>query len=404
MPAGFRLFYHQSLKFLLNSSVNPVNFINPVNPVNWPTSQLLNLTNFTPDFNFQKALQPLSLNRMKHLLPVVGFLFAVHMTQAQQEPGDLKTVQETAKSYIRQGDYSNAVLVLNRALQTNADNLELQKDLAFAYYLNRDYVHGLEVAKKFPERTDADVQSFQVLGMLYKAIEEVKDCEKMYKAALKKFPNSGTLYNEYGEMLWSKKDYSEAIKMWEKGIETDPGYSGNYYNAAKYYYFTTDKVWALIYGEIFVNLESYSKRTAEIKNVLLDGYKKLFTDANLYKDQDTKNEFVKAFLDGMKTQSSFIGSSGVTPETLSAVRTKFNLDWFSKYATKFPFRLYEYHQQLLKAGMFDAYNQWIFGTTSNLPAYENWTKTHQEEYNKFDYFQHNRVFKLPAGQYYQTVK
>ena len=341
---------------------------------------------------------------MKHLIPVIGLLFAVNMAQAQNEPGDVKTVQETAKTYIKQGDYSNAVLVLNRGLQNNADNLDLQKDLAFAYYLNRDYVRGMEVAKKFPERSDADVQSFQLLGMIYKAVEEVKDCEKMYKTALKKFPNSGTLYNEYGEMMWSKKDYSDAIKLWEKGIEADPGYSGNYYNAAKYYYFTPDKVWVLVYGEIFLNLESYSKRTAEIKNVLLDGYKKLFTDANLTKDQDTKNDFVKAFLDGMKSQSSFIGANGVTAETLSAVRTKFILDWFTKNATRFPFRLYEYHQQLLKSGMFDAYNQWIFGTAANLPAYENWTKTHQEEYNKFDYFQRNRVFKLPAGQYYQTVK
>jgi len=342
---------------------------------------------------------------MKHLLTVAGLLFVVYTTRAQQEP-DVKTVQETAKNYMKQGDYSNAVLVLNRALQNqgNADNLELQKDLAFAYYLNRDYVHGLEVAKKFPDRADADVQSFQMLGIIYKAIEEVKECEKMYKAALKKFPNSGALYNEYGEMLWTKKDNSDAIKQWEKGIETDPGYSGNYYNATKYYAATTDKVWTLVYGEIFLNLESYSKRTAEIKNVLFDGYKKLFSDINLYKDQDTKNDFVKAFLDEWKLQAPFIGANGVTPETLSAVRTKFILDWFSKYAKPFPFRLYEYHQQLLKAGMFDAYNQWVFGTASNLPVYENWTKTHQEEYNKFDYFQHNRVFKLPTGQYYQTVK
>ena len=305
---------------------------------------------------------------------------------------------------MRQGDYSNAILVLNRALQTNADNLDLQKDLAFAYYLNRDYVHALDVAKNFPDRKDADVQSYQILGMVYKAIEEVKECDKMYKAGLKRFPNSGTLYSEYGEMLWTKKDNSEAIKEWEKGIEVDPNYSGNYYNAVKYYSNTPDKVWTLIYGEIFVNLESYSKRTAEIKTILLDGYKKLFTDADLYKGQDTKNDFVKAFLDEMKVQSSYIASNGVTAETLSAMRTKFVLDWFTKYAKAFPFRLFEYHQQLLKSGMFDAYNQWVFGTANNLPAYENWTKTHQEEYNKFDYFQHNRVFKLPTGQYYQTVK
>jgi tetratricopeptide (TPR) repeat protein len=279
----------------------------------------------------------------------------------------------------------------------------LKKDLAFAYYLNRDYTRALETAKPFAERPDADVKAFQVLGIVYKAIEEAKDAEKMYRIALKKFPASGVLYSEYGEMLWSKSSYKEAIAQWEKGIEADPNHSGNYYNASKYYYFTKDKVWALIYGEIFINLESYSKRTAEIKGVLLDSYKKLFTESDMTKYQDMKNDFVKAFLDVMKSQSEYVAANGVTPETLSAIRTKFVISWFEKYAKGKPLRLFEYQQQLLKSGMFEAYNQWVFGTASNLPAYENWTKAHPDEYQKFNTFQHNRVFKQPAGQYYQVA-
>ena len=337
---------------------------------------------------------------MKLFLLAAGLLILTGISYAQDP--DVKSAQETAKNFIRTGDYPNAILILNRALQTESENLELQKDLAFAYFLNRDYARALEVAKPFAGREDADIQSYQILGMIYKALEERKDCERMYKAALKKFPNSGVLYNEYGEMLWSKEEYKEAIKQWEKGIEADPNHSGNYYNAAKYYYFSRDKVWGLIYGEVFVNLESYSKRTAEIKNVLLDGYKKLFTDADLMKNQDTKNEFVKAFLEVMKTQSAFVATNGVTPDILTAIRTKFIIDWFAKYSQSYPFRLFEYHQQLLKSGMFDAYNQWIFGTVNNLSAYETWTREHVDEYKKFDYFQHNRVFKLPDGQYYQV--
>jgi Tfp pilus assembly protein PilF len=337
---------------------------------------------------------------MKQFFLAATLCLSVATITAQDQ--DWKALQEKAKAFTRQGDYSNAIMVLNRALEKENNNLELKKDLAFTYYLNRDYARALEVAKPLPEAQDADVQSYQILGMVYKAIEEPKDAEKMYRAALKKFPNSGVLYSEYGEMLWSKKSYSDAIKQWEKGIELDPSHSGNYYNAAKYYYFTKDKIWALIYGEIFVNLESYSKRTPEIKTVLLDSYKKLFTDGDLAKNQDAKNEFVKAWLDIMQTQSAYMATNGVTPETLSAIRTKFVISWFEKNAKKLPFRLFEYQQQLLKSGMFEAYNQWLFGTTANLTAYENWTKTHTEEYNQFNTFQHNRVFKLPANQYYQT--
>lgn len=339
---------------------------------------------------------------MNKSLLIAGFLLLAAGSVVAQD-STIRKAQETAKGFQRQGDFSNAILVLNRALQQDEQNLELQKDLAFNYYLSRNYSKALEVSKPFGERKDADVQSYQILGMVYKALEERKEAEKMYKNALKKYPNSGVLYNEYGEMMWSKDNYNESLKLWEKGIEVDPNYSGNYYNAAKYYYFSQNKVWGVVYGEIFVNLESYSKRTAEIKKIVLEGYKKLFTDANMTKNQDMKNEFVKAFLDQMKTQSSFIADNGITAESLSAVRTKFVIDWFDKYGTKFPFRLYEYHRQLLKEGMFDAYNQWLFGTVANLPVYETWTKAHPEEFNKFDYFQHNRVFKLPSGQYYNTA-
>jgi hypothetical protein len=201
-------------------------------------------------------------------------------------------------------------------------------------------------------------------------------------------------------MLWTKQDY-EAIKQWEKGIETDPGYSSNYYNACKYYYFSFDKVWSLVYGEIFVNLESYSKRTPEIKNILLDGYKKLFSDIKP-KNQNAKNPFTGTYLAIMNDQSAAV-SQGITPESLSVLRSKFILEWFDKNATKFPFRLFDYHRQLLKEGMFDAYNQWIFGAAQNLTAFQSWTTQHADEYNRFINFQKGRVFKLPAGQYYHAL-
>ena len=331
----------------------------------------------------------------------VLFVFCVFLS-AFAFSQDSTSLHQTAKSFLRQGDYNNAILVLNKALQSDPDNLEMKKDLAFGYYLHRDFAKALEIAKPLAERRDADVQTFQILGLVYKAIEERKECEKMYKTALKKFPKSGVLYNEYGEMLWTKKDYSEAVKLWEKGIEVEPNFSGNYYNAAKFYYMSLDKVWGVIYGEIFLNLESYSKRTAEIRTIVYDGYKKLFGENDIVKNQNTKNEFVRAFLENMKKNAHVI-TSGVTPESLSALRTRFILDWYTANSTRFPFRLFDYHLQLLRSGMFDAYNQWIFGIAKDLSAFQTWTTTHTDEYNKFNTFQKNRVFKLPEGQYYQAA-
>jgi len=302
---------------------------------------------------------------------------------------------------MQHGDFDNAIIILNRALQLDKNNLDMRKDLAMSYYYKRDYVKALDQAKLLLDRDDADAVCYQIGGNVYKALEEVKDCERVYKAGLKKFPNSGPLYSEYGELLWERKDFT-SIDQWEKGIKVDPGYSGNYYNAARFYFYTKDKVWSLIYGEIFVNMESLSDRGTAMKQLLLQGYKeKLFADANITAGQDkNKGEFSKAFLECMSKQSSLV-NRGVTTETLTMIRSRFILEWFDKYAGKFPYKLFDFQRQLLQEGIFNAYNQWLFGTVENLAAYDTWTKSHDEEYKNFIAFQKTRVFKMPAGQYYQ---
>lgn len=314
-----------------------------------------------------------------------------------------QNLQETARSFMRAGDFDNAILVLNRALQADQNNLELQKDLVLSYYYKRDYAKALEGVKSLLDRDNADVTTYQIAGNVYKALEEPKEADKLYKRALKKFPRSGALYSEYGELLWATKNF-DAIEQWEKGIQEDPSFAGNYYNAALFYYYTKDKVWSLVYGEIFVNMENLTERATNMKQLLLEGYKqKLFAEADVTRDSDkNKSEFARAFLQTINKQSN-LANRGLTTETLTAIRTRFILDWFATYGARYPFRLFDYQQQLIKEGLFEAYNQWLFGTIENLSAYDNWTKTHAEAYNNFTAFQRNRVFKVPAGQYYQKL-
>lgn len=332
----------------------------------------------------------------KLFLLLVLFSFS-HLLSAQDDP---KTLHQTARSFMMQNDWNNAILILNRITQMDKNNLDYQKDLIQCYYYKRDYEKAIEGIKTIINRDDADVMTFQIAGNVYKAIEDPKECEKVYKLGLKKFPRSGPILSEYGELLWAKNDYG-AIDLWEKGIEVDPGFSGNYYNAALFYFYTKERVWGLIYGEIFINMESLSQRGAAMKELLLKSYKeKLFVHADLMKgEENNKNAFAKAFLLCMNKQSALI-SKGVTTASLTMARTRFILDWYENNAAKFPHRLFDYQQQLIREGMFDAYNQWLFGTVENLSVYDNWTKAHPEEYNGFTNFQKSRIFKVPPGQYY----
>ena len=333
---------------------------------------------------------------MKRFLFSLIFISFFSIGFAQQE--DATQLHENAKTFMQQGDYGNATLILTRALQQDKENLSIAKDLSLSYFLQKEDQKALSTIRPFLESNNADDQAYQIAGTIYRRLGKDKEAEKNYRDALKKFPNSGALYNDYGELLY-KNQSPEAIKAWEKGIQVDPSFGYNYYNASKYYYLNKEYAWCLIYGEIFINIESFTSRTAEIKNLLLNGYKRLFADPDLLKDVKGKSEFEIAYLTCMNRQNDVV-IRGISPETLTMIRTRFILDWEVNYAQKFPFKLFEFQEQLLEQGLFPAYNQWIFGGSQNLAAYQNWTSNHAKEEEDFKKFKAGIIFKIPQGQYY----
>src|SRR6476469_5394624 len=233
---------------------------------------------------------------MKKIIVLSLSLFVTASIIAQSSGA--KQLQQNAQTLMKQGDFDNAVKALENARQQDPSSLDVLRDLTYANYLKRDFARAIELGKMMVERDDADQQSYQLLGMAYKAIASYKEAGKLYRTALRKFPNSGVIYNEYGELSAMDKEMDEAIRQWEKGIEMDPGYSSNYYNATMYYTRTQNWLRAIMYGEIFLNEESYTQRTADIKPVLYDAYKNLLAPGTISSMQSSKSisPFEKDFL------------------------------------------------------------------------------------------------------------
>lgn len=313
---------------------------------------------------------------------------------------DIETIQETARNFLKQKDYTNAQLVLKKAAQLHPKDLGILKDLAYTYYLSGNYESARVIVQPLVEREDADVQTFQIAANIFKELNELKIIEQIYQRGLKQFPNSGALHFEYGEILLVKEQQAAAIKTWEEGIKLDPSYSGNYYHASKYYYYSQKNiVWCLLYSELFINLESYSMRTAEIKNQLLDVYKRFFAEQQTIPDIKKVHPFETAVFTILNEQSDAT-IEGITAATLTNIRAKFTEKWFNPAMQNFPYRLFDQWQQLAKEGIFEAYNQWLFAGISNPAQYQEWQSTHQDAYKNYQYFQKNRVFKIGNNQYY----
>lgn len=309
-----------------------------------------------------------------------------------------------ARAYMMGGDFSNAIALFNKIIKENPNYTPAIQDLCFTYLLRNDYVNAHNTIAPLLSKDSVEEHTYQLMGMVYKALDEFKKADKMYKTAIKQYPQSGVLYNEFGEMHAANNKPNEAIKLWEKGIEVDPNYSSNYYNAAKYYVNSKDKVWSLIYGEIFLLLESYSKRTSEIKSLLYNSYKKFYTIEEIYKDQDIQNPFVKIFLDELANYSNKIKPDQLNSSSLTEIRKKIAENWDKLYKEEYPFKLFQYHLQLIKDDNFEAYNHWLFDEIVSNDAYLKWKDQNPTKFEKFDHFQKGRVFKLSPGEYYQRMK
>lgn len=303
-----------------------------------------------------------------------------------------------ALDFIRNKDYDNAIIVLNKGLLEKPGNALFKKQLAFCYYFQDKNEKALELLKPLIDNNLADDQCYQIVGNIYRESGQGAECEKLFRKGIQQFPDNGALYNEMGNVLWEQKN-NNAISYWEKGIEEDPNYSKNYYNATRYYNLKEDWFWTIVYGELFITLECFSPKTSEIKEVVLSAYKKYFLLGKNEALQKYNKGFAQVCTDKLFKQAAVTGN-GITTSSLMMIRTRFVLDWFNGPQKKYPFRLFEFHRDLLRTGMFEAYNQWLFGSTENLNQFQNWVQMNNTIYNSFIKGLQSAKFSLPAKQYY----
>ena len=267
----------------------------------------------------------------------------------------------------------------------------LHRDLAQAYNLAQNYEAAYKTVEPIIKSNQADELSFQIAGSALFGQGEHKKARKTVEAGIKIFPNSGILYHELGRYYEGGDDLEYALDAWLQGIQVDPIYHLNYYDAARLYLNTGKPVWTIIYGEIFTNLERQTNRSLEMRKMMLQAYQKVFStvgtsDVPKYGSTATEGEeptFEEAVLQTFM-QLAPVMSDGITAENLTMLRTRFIMDWNTGFANKYPFTLFAYHDKMLRDGEFDAYNQWMFGLAENPKAYESWTRFHVQAIPEFD--------------------
>jgi len=298
------------------------------------------------------------------------------------------------------GKFKDAVILLEEAQNLDPKNIEYPYELGYNYYAQKDYQKAVKYLEGLLKHPDVYDQVFQLLGNCYDDMGKSDKAFEVYDAGLKKFPNSGKLYLEKGNVYWQKKEFEKALPFYEKGIEVDPKFTSNYYRATIIFCNSTEEVWGMIYGEIFINLERDTKRTAEISKLLYDTYKsqiKILSDTSTsvsfsqnasvnISDKKNGNKIKLPFGTGVYETAlmvSLLRANSIDINTLNTIRSNF-VDNYFKNGTdiEYPNVLFSFQKKVKDAGFIEAYNYWIL-MNGDEDGFNKWQAINKEKWNSF---------------------
>ncbi len=324
------------------------------------------------------------------LLLVLLFIFSIGM-QAQKTTVKVNQLLQKAKDSIAVGYTDAGMKFLEQAEKLAPNNAAIQFEKAYVLYVEEAYEQSVTLLQKLLETPQLKEDYYILLGTNYDMLHQPDSAIIAYKNGLDHFPQSGRLYYESGIVEFQQQQYEKAAVFWESGVKQQPNYAGNYYMLAKLFSFTKEKIWVLLYGEIFMNLEPDTERTSEISRLLYNVY-----EHGLHRKTDTENQFfITETTDSLSFEYNFAKVLSASAKTIQAhppltldviysIRKQFLLHWYSQpeaYVVKFPNALIAHQKELVAKGSFEAYTYWLL-SEGNYKEFEVWYTMHKHIYKQ----------------------
>ncbi|WP_448700089.1 tetratricopeptide repeat protein [Mucilaginibacter sp. AW1-3] len=339
---------------------------------------------------------------MRHSFKIIIlflFLFTIDTASAQSGLLKAKDLGRQAVVLEDQGRFMEALNLLSEAQKLDPASAVYPYEMAYCYYSNKNYNRAIEILIKLKDYKDVFARVYQLLGNSYDDAGMKDKAIETYEAGLKLFPNAGELYLESAVIQIGKQDFVKALNFCEQGIKADPAFPSNYYWASRIYCATTETVWGIIYGEIFMNLERNTKRTNEISKLLFDTYKTSITIGESgkarvdFSKRDTINVDPKADISKFKMPFNLayglpvlmnVGTQKtIDLESLNSIRTGFISSYHKLgYDKLYPNALFSYQDEIIKAGHFEAYNHWLL-MKGDETAFNLWYQANKPKWDAF---------------------
>lgn len=311
-----------------------------------------------------------------------------------------------AVNLIDQGQADSSRLILE----------DLVKKYPKSYLVNYEYTYTLcqigefkkanKILRKLENYPEANARLHAMIGNTYDYMGQPNKALKAYQNGLKKFPNTGVLYVEQGNVYLNQRKYDEAMSYYEKGIEVDPLYPTGYLRASMLYLSSTEPVWGMIYAEMFSLLKpeagecaALNKRAVEI---LRNNIKKendtlhvtLTKRNNIYMRKNAKPEEILNALESAYSSFEVAYESKVgIAAMMHGYKDTIDFDLFCKIRATVAdslvgsddnLPLFNFQKKVIEAGFWKAYNIFIYRQA--FPAEYEAFMTDEENVNQLNTF------------------
>jgi tetratricopeptide (TPR) repeat protein len=298
-------------------------------------------------------------------------------------------------------NYKGAIEAYSDAVDLDSSKANYQFQLGLAHYFAKNYKITISVLHSLLKKFPADERYYSLMGSCYTETRNDKKAYSVLQEGLKKYPNSGNIHSQLGKIEYDHKNFNLAINFWENGVQADPMYPSNYYYLSLAYGSTKEKMWGIIYGEIFINLETNTERTYEIMKRVYDFYQQaIFIKSPknkfaLFSDEVSRlsNEQIR---DTMLLHKNFsISFNDISQRSLIVFKDKYNTQkliefrkrvidlWYSKNRPlDFPIPIFDYQREIISEGYFEAYNYWLF-SKGDPKAFNDWLEINKKKYDEF---------------------
>ena len=309
-----------------------------------------------------------------------------------------------AMRMLDKGEFSTSIELWKKAAAMDPDNIIYQYEIAYTWNAQKNYQKALCTLRPLVGRVDEVDSVYQMLGNVYSDLNKPDLAIATYEEGLKKFPDSGKLYLELGTTHLRLGKPDQAVAFYEKGIARDPQFPSNYYRAAQLFAHSTEKIWAVLYGEVFLNLERNTKRSYDISKLLFDIYSKSIsvnsrTKAGVDFSRRAKSfagerskEPVPAFFErdfenamslATEKAAKAEGKGNLSISAINEIRRAFLDIWFEKgLNSKYPNSLFDWQTTLSEKGFLETYNYWVLNQ-GDPGEFRKWVSGHEATYDEF---------------------